>query len=137
MTVELMELGSRKLELMGEMLELSRRQLLLVDLAELTPLLERKEALIARIRDLDREIESQVQRAPRTGEAQAGDILPWQADLDGLVESILENERTMEARVMEEHAETKAELQTLERQGQVKQYLESSRPPGRPLNLRR
>lgn len=125
------DLGREKLAHMRELLEVTQRQLLLVNLDDLAPLLEHKERLIARIREVDRAIrELEPAALPEGGQA------PWQGELDGLVEAILANEQTMEGRIRTEHGRLRRELQALDRQGQVKQYLEQRQPRRRSVDLK-
>lgn len=125
-------LVEQKLALMRDILHVTQQQLLLVNLEALTPLLEQKESLIERIREVDGKLE----RYGGSGD-QTGQIPSWRDDMNRLVAAILDNEQTMEARIEEAQMELKRDLQILERQGRVKQYLEGTRTPGRSVNLKR
>ena len=125
-------LVEQKLALMRDILHVTQQQLLLVNLDELTPLLEQKESLIERIREVDGKLTRYGGSGDKTGQNPS-----WRDEMNRLVEAILDNERTMEARIEEAQTELKRDLQTRERQGRVKQYLEGTRTPGRSVNLKR
>ena len=122
----------RKLALLRDVLATTQQQLLLISMDELSPLLERKEALIDEMGQVDRELEALGQEAIPAVEAES-----WRSELTRLVDAILENERTMEGRMKEERSRLRGELQALERQSRVKQYLESARPQGRTVDIKR
>ena len=125
-------LVEQKLALMRDILHVTQQQLLLVNLDELTPLLEQKESLIERIREVDGKLDQTGGSGDKTGQNPS-----WRDEMNRLVEAILDNERTMEARIEEARKDLKRDLQILERQGRVKQYLEGTRTPGRSVNLKR
>ncbi len=102
-------------ELLRELLALTQRALLLVDLDGLEPLLERKEALIAALRALDEGAAED--KPPAGGAGQDGE----QARL---LQAILENERALEARMDEERKRVRQELRDLERQSRLRRYLQ-------------
>ncbi|MCH8881949.1 MAG: hypothetical protein IIA41_00465 [SAR324 cluster bacterium] len=125
-------LVERKLALLRDVLARSQEQLLLVSMDELSPLLERKEALIEEMSQVDRELVALGPEAISAAEAESR-----RSELTRLVDAILENERTMEGRMQEERSRLRGELQALERQSRVKQYLESARPQGRTVDIKR
>lgn len=125
-------LVERKLALLRDVLARSQEQLLLVSMDELSPLLERKEALIEEMGQVDRELVALGPEANSAAEAESR-----RSELTRLVDAILENERTMEGRMQEERSRLRGELQALERQSRVKQYLESARPQGRTVDIKR
>ena len=125
-------LVERKLALLRDVLARSQEQLLLVSMDELSPLLERKEALIEEMGQVDRELVALGPEAIPAAETET-----WRSELTRLVDAILENERTMEGRMQEERSRLRGELQALERQSRVKQYLESARPQGRTVDIKR
>lgn len=125
-------LVERKLALLRDVLARSQEQLLLVSMDELAPLLERKEALIEEMGQVDRELVALGPEAISAAEAESP-----RSELTRLVDAILENERTMEGRMQEERSRLRGELQALERQSRVKQYLESARPQGRTVDIKR
>ncbi|MEE8554822.1 MAG: hypothetical protein V3T00_03095 [bacterium] len=125
-------LVERKLALLRDVLARSQEQLLLVSMDELAPLLERKEALIEEMGQVDRELVALGPEAISAAEAESR-----RSELTRLVDAILENERTMEGRMQEERSRLRGELQALERQSRVKQYLESARPQGRTVDIKR
>ncbi len=125
-------LVERKLALLRDVLARTQEQLLLVSMDELSPLLERKEALIEEMGQVDRELVALGPEAISAAEAESR-----RSELTRLVDAILENERTMEGRMQEERSRLRGELQALERQSRVKQYLESARPQGRTVDIKR
>ena len=122
----------RKLDLLKQMLSVTQQQLLLVNLDELAPLLERKEKLIEEIKRVDRTLHGLGGEALQDGTANAS-----RNEFARVIDAILVNERTMEARIQEEQARLRGELQALERQSRVKQYLEGARPQGRTVDIKR
>lgn len=122
----------RKLELLKQMLSVTHQQLLLVNFDELGPLLARKESLIEDIKRLDGQLDAlgTDPLADQSAQARRGEFAR-------VVDAILTNERTMEGRIEEEQARLRGELQALERQSRVKQYLEGTRPQGRKLDIKR
>jgi len=122
----------RKLALLKKVLSITQRQLLLVNIDELGELLEQKDHLIGEVQRLDRTL------AEGGGDSQAGPESPAaRAEFTRVIEAILSNERTMEARVQDEQSRLRGELQALERQSRVKQYLEGNRPQGRTVDIKR
>lgn len=125
-------LSGRKLELLKQMLSVTQQQLLLVNLDELAPLLERKESLIEEIKRIDEAMQGLGRNplAERSARSKRNEFAR-------VIDAILTNERTMEARMQEEQARLRGELQALERQSRVKQYLEGARPQGRKVDIKR
>jgi hypothetical protein len=122
----------RKLDLLKQILSVTQQQLLLVNLDELGSLLERKEKLIEEIRRVDGTLERL--GSDPLAEGTAG---VTREEFARVIDATLANERTMEARLQEEQARLRGELQTLERQSRVKQYLEGTRPQGRTVDIKR
>jgi hypothetical protein len=122
----------RKLDLLKQMLSVTQQQLLLVSLDELSPLLDRKERLIGEIKRIDEALEGF-----GSGPAAAGSEGVRGNEFARVLDAILANERTMEARIQEEQARLRGELQALERQSRVKQYLEGARPRARAVDIKR
>jgi hypothetical protein len=121
----------RKLGLLKQMLSVTQRQLLLVDLEGLAPLLERKERLIEEIREVDQVLAGLGQDPPTGSTGGSG------SEFARVIDAILANERTMEARIQQEQARVRGELRALERQSRVKQYLEGGRPQARAVDIKR
>jgi hypothetical protein len=122
----------RKLELLKQMLSVTQQQLLLVNLEELAPLLERKEKLIEDIKRLDQTLLG-LDSDPLAGRT-AG---VSRNEFARVIDAILVNERTLEERIQEEQSRLRGELQALERQSRVKQYLEGARPQVRTVDMKR
>lgn len=120
-------LVEQKLGLLRDVLETTRQELLLVELDHLAPLLERKDALIGELTRLDQALEG----LGESGRRQQQDP-PYAAELTRLVEAILENQRTMEARMNEEWQRLRREMRDLDQQSRVRGYLEGQqRRPGK------
>ena len=120
---------ARKLELMKEVFEASQQELLLVDLELLSPILERKEALIAEIGRIDGDL-AQTER-------QGGRQSSLEQDLAEIVSAILENEKTLETRIQEEQSRLREELRDVGRQTRLRQYLDRLSSPGGRINVRK
>ena len=125
-------LSERKLELLKQMLSVTQQQLLLVNLDELAPLLARKESLIDDIKRLDQALQGLGMEPLAERSAQSK-----RDEFARVIDAILTNERTMEGRIQQEQARLRGELQALERQSRVKQYLEGARPQGRKVDIKR
>lgn len=122
----------RKLTLLRKVLDVTRNELLLVELDGLTPLMEHKDALIAELAGIDQALEALGDAAQR------GQHLPeYSAELTRLVEAILDNERTMESRMGAERERLRRQLQDLERQARIRNYLERQRPRSGKVDLTR
>lgn len=120
---------ARKLELMKEVFEATQQELLLVDLELLSPILERKEALIAEIGRIDGEL-AQTER-------QGGRQSSLEQDLAEIVSAILENEKTLETRIQEEQSRLREELRDVGRQTRLRQYLDRLSSPGGRINVKK
>lgn len=118
----------RKLVLARDMLDLTAREVVLVDLDGLGVLLERKDALISQIMDIDVELEKQ----PTSTEEHQG----LQEEYTEVVEAILENERTFEERIQQERLHLRSELRELEQETRLRRYLEGGRRKGGSLDLK-
>jgi len=125
----ILTLLQQKLSIMSEVLSLTREELLLVDLEHLTPLLERKNGLIREIDLVDNALALHERMPPEAR------ILT--DELTEVVEAILENERTLEARLNEEHSRLRQELRDLDQETRLRQYLERSKPKGGTVNLKK
>ncbi len=122
----------RKLALMKEVFAVTRQELLLVDLDGLTPLLERKELLIAEIGRIDEEL-----AASGHAGGTAGDAVPQSREIAEVVTAILENERTLEARINEEFALLRRDLHEFDRQTRLRSYLEGQKRTKGKVNIKK
>ena len=122
----------RKLELLKQMLSLTQQQLLLVNLDDLGSLLDRKEKLIEEIQRVDHTLAGMGSNPLAEGTAGVS-----REEFARVIDAMLANERTMEERIQQEQARLRGELQALERQSRVKQYLEGTRPQGRTVDIKR
>ncbi len=125
-------LVERKISLLRDVLETTRRELLLVELDNLAPLLERKDVLIGELTAVDRALE-----ALGEGGLRQQQDLPYGIELTRLVEAILENQRTMELRIDEERQRLHQEMRDLDQQSRVRGYLERQRPRSGKVDLTR
>ncbi len=123
----------KKLGLFKAIFEATQRELLLVDLAGLTPILEHKEALIDEIAGIDEEL-ARSARVPAGRVPAAG---PQAEEMGEVVRAIMENERTLEARIAEEHGRLRKEMRELERQTRLKEYLDRKKRTGNRINLKK
>lgn len=121
----------RRLALMRQILDLTQRELLLVDLDGLTPLLERKDGLIGLLQALEEE----------AGGTDAGGIAATDAvareEYTRLAQRVLENEQVLEARMDAERERLRKELRELEQQTRLRGYLDGRRRRGRKLDVTR
>ena len=126
------ELLDRKFELMNKVFEVTQKELLLVDLEGLTPLLEQKESLISEIKLIDQQLAS-------SGQAQGAgwESATQQKESADLVAGILENESTLELRINEEFSRLRGDLREFDRQTRLKRYLQDRRPEGSKVDLKR
>ena len=124
---------ARKLELMKEVFEASQQELLLVDLELLSPILERKEALFAEIVRIDGELAQPARRGRRQNPGETS----LEQELAEVVSAILENEKTLEARIQEEQSRLREELRNFGRQTRVRHYLDRLTPPGGRINVKK
>ena len=123
----------QKLAYLREIQMLTQQEVLLVSLDDLTELLERKDALIARIGLVDAGLEEAMQG--RKGlSAMAEGLLE---EIDEVIEAALENERTLEERIGQEQAQLRRELQAIDREARVARYLEGQQRKGRRIDLKR
>ncbi|MCH7477546.1 MAG: hypothetical protein IIA14_05540 [SAR324 cluster bacterium] len=120
---------ARKLELMKEVFEATQRELLLVDLELLSPILESKEALFTEIVRIDGEL-AQTER-------QGGRQSSLEQELAEVVSAILENEKTLETRIQEEQSRLREELRDVGRQTRLRQYLDRLSSPGGRINVKK
>ena len=128
-TQTVLTLLGQKLSLLRDVLDISQQALLLVDLEGLTPLLSRKDGLIREIGLIDEALNLHA-RLP--GEAE-----PLREELVEVVQAVLENERTLEARIEQEHSRLRRELRDFDQETRLKQYLERARPKGGTVNLKK
>ena len=119
----------QKLAVLRDVLALTRDCLLLVELDGLTALLERKDRLLNEVRLIDEALALH-ESIPPAAEA-------LRAQMIEVVQSVLENERTLEARIEREYAELRREMRDFEQETQLKQYLERARPKGGTVNLKK
>lgn len=126
---ESMMLLEEKLALMNQMLETTRQELLLVDLEDLTPLLERKDRLIERIGAIDGQL----------GEAGRRELVdaPQVREIAEVVEAILENQSALEARMSEEYSQLRKELRDLDRESRLREYLERQKQTESKIDLKK
>ena len=122
----------RKLELLRDVLEMTRQELLLVDLDGLDSLLEGKEHLIAEIAAADSALEKLGVAAVELQAQQ-----PFLGELERLVTTILDNERTLEIRLEDERERLKRDMRGLEREARLRGYLERQRPGSRKVDVTR
>lgn len=119
----------QKLEVLRDVLGVTQQCLLLVDLDGLSPLLERKNALIREVRLID--------EALGLHDAQPLEAEVLRTELMEVVQSVLENERTLEARIQKEHSRLRGELRAFDQETQLRQYLERAQPKGGKVNLKK
>ena len=122
-------LARQKLTLLREVLAVTQQALLLVDLEGLTPLLERKDGLIREIQLIDEALALHDPPPPIAG--------PLREELIEVVQSVLENERTLEARILKEHSQLRRELRDFDQETRLKHYLERAKPKGGTVNLKK
>lgn len=122
----------RKIALLSKVLDVTRHELLLVELDGLAPLIARKDALIAELTEVDRALEALGDVAMERQQAS-----PFGAELTRLVEAILDNEQTMESRIGAERDRLRGQLRDLDHQAQVRGYLERQRPRAGKVDLTR
>ena len=122
------ELLRQKVIIMNEFLSITQQELLMVDLERLSPLLERKDGLISEIRLID--------EALGLHDSDPPDSEPMRVELAELVEAVLENERALEERLLEEQSRLRQEIRGLDQESQLKQYLKKSTDKGGTVNLK-
>jgi hypothetical protein len=128
-TQVVLALLEQKLGALREVLVLSQQSLLLVDLEGLTPLLEQKNVLIRQVRLIDQTLALHEDVPAQTA--------PLRKELAEVVQSVLENERTLEARIEREQSQLRQELRDFDQETRLKQYLERTRPKGGTVNLKK
>jgi hypothetical protein len=128
-THAVLSLLEQKLSLLRAVLTISQQSLLLVDLEGLTPLLERKDGLIREIQLIDEALALHARMPP-----QLEALREEQAEL---VQAVLENERTLEVRIEQEHSRLRQELRDLDQETRLKQYLERARHKGGTVDLKK
>ncbi len=122
------ELLRQKVMIMNEFLSITQQELLMVDLESLSPLLERKDGLINEIRLIDEALGLHDSYPPESE--------PLRVELAELVEAVLENERTLEGRLLEEQSQLRQEIRNLDQESQLKQYLKKTKDKGGTVNLK-
>ena len=122
------ELLRHKLSIMNEFLTITQQELLLVDLEKLPPLLERKDGLIREILLIDETLNLHQTFPPESD--------PLRDELARVVEAVLENERTLEERLMDEQSRLRQEMRDLDQETRLKQYLERAKTKGGTVNLK-
>lgn len=128
-TYTVLALMEQKLSLLREVLELTQQSLLLVDLEGLSPLLERKDGLIRELQLVDEAL-----ALHDSDQAQAE---PLREEMVSVVQAVLENERTLEARIAKEQIKVRRELRDFDQETRLKQYLEHDRTKGGKVNLKK
>lgn len=122
------ELLRQKVMIMNDFLSITQQELLMVDLESLSPLLERKDGLINEIRLID--------EALGLHDGDPPDSEPLRVELAELVEAVLENERALEGRLLEEQSQLRQEIRNLDQESQLKQYLKKTKDKGGTVNLK-
>ena len=122
------ELLRQKVMIMNEFLSITQQELLMVDLESLSPLLERKDGLINEIRLIDEALGLHDGHPPESE--------PLRVELAELVEAVLETERALEGRLLEEQSRLREEIRGLDQESQLKQYLKKARDKGGTVNLK-
>lgn len=122
------ELLRQKVMIMNDFLSITQQELLMVDLEKLSPLLERKDGLINEIRLID--------EALGLHDGDPPDSEPLRVELAELVEAVLENERALEGRLLEEQSQLRQEIRNLDQESQLKQYLKKTKDKGGTVNLK-
>lgn len=118
------------MELMRRVLAVTREELLLVDLEGLTPLLERKEGIIAEIGRVDSALAGAGGDPPAMDENR-------QRQLAEVMAAILENEQALEERMEQEFSRLKKELREFDRQTTLRRYLEKRAPGAGNIDLKK
>ena len=123
------ELLRQKVMIMNEFLSITQQELLLVDLESLSPLLKHKDGLISEIRLIDEALGLHDGDPPESE--------PLRIELEELVEAVLENERALEGRLLEEQSKLRGDIRSLDQESQLKQYLKKAKDKGGTVNLKR
>lgn len=125
----ILTLMQQKLSIMREVLSLTGDELRLVDLDDLEPILEQKDVCIREMQLIDEALGLHERIPPESA------II--RDELAEVVEAILENERTLEARLEQEHVRLRQELHDLDQETRLRQYLERAKPKGGTVNLKK
>ena len=123
------KLLEEKLALFNQVFQTTQQELLLIDIEGLTPLLERKDRLIAKISAIDEQL-NKVERQKLIDAPQVREIAE-------MVEAILDNQRALEARMSEEFSKLREELRDLDRESRLKQYLERQKRVESKIDLKK
>ena len=122
----------RKLALLRKVLALSQQQLLLVDLEDLSPLLQRKDDLLAEMERVDHHVaEAGLEKDPRWVDA------VQQTETAQLAAAVLENDQRLEQRIAEEFTQLKKDMREFDQQRRLKKYLEGQRQDAGTFNLKK
>ena len=125
------ELLQQKISILKEVLKVTQKTLLLVDLEKLTPLLEEKDDLLERVKALDEAISTNLP------DGKEWDSMPEHQIMAEVIQAILENEVVLEKRIEAEFAQLKTELREFDRETRLKKYLEKEKPRKGQVNLKR
>lgn len=131
-SLELMEILERKLELLREVFMATQQELLLIDLEGLTPLLEQKEILLAKIGEIDSRLDTSGRKKGAEWEG-----APQHEEIAQVVQAILENESTLETRINKEFSQLRHELREFDKQTRLRRYLEGREPETGKVNLKK
>lgn len=123
------KLLEEKLALFNQVFQTTQQELLLIDMEGLTPLLEHKDRLIAKISAIDEQL-NKVERQKLVDAPQVREIAE-------MVEAILDNQRALEARMSEEFTKLREELRDLDRESRLKQYLERQKHVKSKIDLKK
>lgn len=122
------ELLRQKLLILNEFLSITQRELLLVELEELEPLLEKKNGLIKEIQLID--------EALGLHDAYPPESEPLRIELAEVVEAVLDNESALEERLLDEQSRLRQEMRDLDQETQLKHYLKKAKSKGGTVNLK-
>jgi hypothetical protein len=128
-TQAMLTLLRQKLSLLRDVLSITQQSLLLVELEALTPLLTRKTGLIREIGLIDEALNLHAS-LPRAAE-------PLREEMIEVVQAVLENERTLEARIEQEQSRLRQELRDFDQETRLKQYLERAHLKGGTVDLKK
>ena len=123
---------NEKLAALEKILEVTRKELLLVDLDKLTPLLEQKDQMLARITRLDEQI-----AATGLNQGKAWEGMPQHEQMGILIQAILENDAVLEERMKAEFSQLRSELREFNKEKRLKKYLEDHKPRKTRVDLKR
>lgn len=122
-------LRQQKMELLAEILALTHQALLMPDLERLDVLLDQKQAVIGQLQQVDEALKALGAQATPKG------VDPVGAEIQRLIEVIVENESALEARLQSERDEVAKALRETERETRIKQYLEPGKGQGPGWNV--